>query len=1540
MASDLDELRLFIEDRIRAVDPSFDTSSGSSFDTELIAPIVARLGPDPFDTPLSDFFKARLATEFPELVVQDGDPIDDYGIRIMRILMEPFRRQIQKIGLGQSISDPRLLADIEANRLAANFFESRREGSFAVGTARLYFSAPQFSLVTPTNAVFTSANLRFLPVGNQSITAENMLFNTEGSLFFFDVVVRAETQGSESNIEANTLVGIENLPAVVQVKNPAKFDEGGDRETTEEFLARVEGSLTEKSLVTLRGIRTRLLDLFENVKSVQVIGYQDPEMKRDVLTGSEGVAYAYALCTALSSDSSISLSGTSIVDGNPLHDDFASAGVEVGDVIARLDLATQLITEFTVKEVITAVKLKVFPTPATLASATPHWIKSRSRGNIFLSNIPGGILVPQTPAGDIIVENNKVHIGGMLDIFIRAGFPQERSIDVPGLRDGVPLHFGVDLESFGGNADEFIQITSKITNQATTTSGWAGPGDGEILIKISDTGDGTVPWSPSAQDVGRFIQLLGTTDFRVYEIDAIREIVIQGGFVCRKILVSVFDQNTLANQAITNHAGAFDLSFRILEKITVKDRIRDRALPAADFNGNANGLGVSIGDSAVIETGDDAGIYSVRRILSHLAEDDTLIVDRNLTKTLTPTGAGDGSGLRYRITDSIQLDLVTPRAVKIPIGSIFLGDDLTVVAGSDTVFCGSDTNFLLAGVEKGDTLEILEGENAGRFVIDDVLSGSLVLATVPTNAGFQLDYTIYREFQGIDRPMVRVKAVELLDSSNLSTGVIVPYGDVIDARVVGTLGNRSQGNILESFQGSVPGAGTILNDLTTNFVAKGIVPGHRLEMLEGVNVGEYEVKAVLSTTQVQVYGAAEGGKDFSVADTELHYKIGQPSTGLARLYFLEPTSVDIGTGLLGGRLRFNDGATIQNFRFSEVSGRQLLPAPGSGDEEVRDLRVARSFDNGGGNFRSILEITDTENPDAYDLELEVGDVFDVHEPIPFKNSSGQELGTAAIPMFGTVAGLHTVAGSNRVSIPANSRVDFTQMGDLAGQLLYINAGPDQNKYSIDKVEGPVTLLLSATMTATTETITGRDITALDAEIQVVGADVYLKDVTDYSQLGAVNDYITIVEAKRPEYEGTFKVLSLDSVNSRVKIDAAALVPLGSLAPGNLTWFRTGPDSVNGTIQQPYLIYQRVAKEVQVVEVATKAPDVLPLGTANPGVTSLTTLAGGATEFSAVAQGDRLEILKGTNKGVYPIQIAAANQLTVYTAHSFSAVEPNVIYRVWAGLRGARRMVTVASFEGSDARVKPGSLIPYTIRRPRALRVSSTEMQANTEGGLYFIELQIESMAPGDDKNLSKGSPLEMRSGVEVDGYTYQVKNNVLTFSPYEEVSLTFRRRFLPAGNSDLPQNHTELTNRNIQIRYDTSQTVKLIDDLFHSDAERPMNANPIARHFLPSYVFTELRYKGGAAASVAGPDIETFINALGPFDELEVSDLEARLTRRGANSVRHPITLAAVTHDLDRKLTVRRSEDKITSDVVQFNGTARTTSFFAKFGEGLSVVRL
>jgi hypothetical protein len=106
-------------------------------------------------------------------------------------------------------------------------------------------------------------------------------------------------------------------------------------------------------------------------------------------------------------------------------------------------------------------------------------------------------------------------------------------------------------------------------------------------------------------------------------------------------------------------------------------------------------------------------------------------------------------------------------------------------------------------------------------------------------------------------------------------------------------------------------------------------------------------------------------------------------------------------------------------------------------------------------------------------------------------------------------------------------------------------------------------------------------------------------------------------------------------------------------------------------------------------------------------------------------------------------------------------------------------------------------------------------------------------------------------------------------------------------------------------------------------------------------VLCELDYRGGLSADEVGQVIENYINNLGAEDELEISDLEAFLTKRGATSVEHPITLAVVTHDIDRKLVVNRTENRLGGTLpVPYNGTGRISCYFAILGEGLKVVRL
>jgi len=1624
---ELEELRTFLEEVLARFDPSIDTSQGSSADVNVITPILDRLSPDPYATDIEAFIRARLRSEFPNLSVGAGEPIDDYVIKPLRVILAPYRRVINQIKQQQSFNNAELMSDEEADNLGANFFTERSQGGFSVGIARLYFSSPQVVTVTPNNPVFTSAGTQFFPVQTQSIRPDNMIFNTEGNLYYFDIVVRSENTGDDTNIDAGELVGIEGITNVVKVTNKAKFAGGGTTEDTETYLARLEESLTEKSLVTARGILARLFDVFDSIKSVSVIGYGDPEMNRDIVSGSgQPVVYAY-LTAAVQSGAQDTLELTTINDGDSDHSTFFDAGVAVGDTVSFNDTSTPAIHTATVTEVVSGTVLKMSPNLPVQASPVAQYTLAKPNGLLTISGIPGGILDTDTPAGEIVIEGGEIHIGGQVDVYVRGEDPAEQSINLTSIRDAQPLHFGLDLESFGEEEDEYIQVTRPITSAV-----WPKLLDLDLNVvndrlAIRARNSDYAPWEPTEEDVGRYIQLLGPTYYGTYEILAIDGIYSQTVSTTEDV-PTVLIQISLTNEddgttLTLTDTGDYTESFRIREKVSAADRVRDRDASRTPAGVDFGGLGVEIGDSVVIEFGDDAGTYSVRRILSSLDDDDTLILDRGLTKTVEPSGVGDSSGLRYRINDELDVDLIEPKVTKIPLGGIFVGDDLFTVAGSTTVSAGGSTNFLLAGVAEGDTLEILEGDNEGKYIIRSVTGTSLVLTTPVQATASGIDFSVYQEFSGVDRPLVRVKDIELLDSANQPTGISIPYGDVVDVRVSSRLSNRAEGKSVESYGGYI-------SDYTTNriyeaeydFSAKGVLPEDRLTIFTTANAGDYTIKAIGDTGGgapywLDVYSAAEGGRDFRTNTSAIYYQTGVASAGFARFFFVSPTSIEALTGITGARLQYGEGDSARQFRLSEVEGKIILPAPGSEDENPRDLRVVRSFNDT--SDYSILEFTDPASPDMFGIEAEVGDLVEVYHQIhpmlvqsmvgtqtwngtttiattstsyvtvgdrirldsdgqwfevtglvfntsititnplgltiPTGASGSSSAGTPeSRAIFDSLAGLTTVVGSSTVTIPSNSLIDFeatNAVSPLVGQTIFIEEGPDSGSYVIEEVVDSKTLRLGAVMTSSTQAILGRDSTTTrDATLEFgsPATETIMKDSTDYGGFGTlIGHYITIFENTSPgnvAVNGTHEIKEIAPATDPlhpITLDLELTyeitgpgTPFSSGTGNSFSWIRTAG---NESVFRRFNIYESVATQYQVTEVTSKEPDIIS-GVRTGSIPNTTTLVDG-TGFAGVTAGDRLEILDGDARGVYTIETVGGTSITVYSAHPFPVVGSSIPYRIRGGIHGSRRTLTVGSYEGGPGIVEPGYMMPYVIRRPGVFRLSSTEMEDNFDGSLYYAEVQIESDGAGDNLNLDEDERLTQVSGINVDGYTYVVENNNLTFSPYEQVGLNFERRFLPVGNSDAPENMSEISGRNIKISYETSTLVNLVNELLRSETERAVTASMIGRHFLPSYVYFTMIYRGGEEQAVVGQAVEDFINNLGATEELEISDLEAFATRKGANSIQHPLLLVSVTHDIDRNLVVERSDNAIGGTTVPYNGSARTSTYFAILGEGLNVVR-
>jgi opacity protein-like surface antigen len=222
-----------------------------------------------------------------------------------------------------------------------------------------------------------------------------------------------------------------------------------------------------------------------------------------------------------------------------------------------------------------------------------------------------------------------------------------------------------------------------------------------------------------------------------------------------------------------------------------------------------------------------------------------------------------------------------------------------------------------------------------------------------------------------------------------------------------------------------------------------------------------------------------------------------------------------------------------------------------------------------------------------------------------------------------------------------------------------------------------------------------------------------------------------------------------------------------------------------------------------------------------------------------------------------------------------------------------------------------SRVQYQIFRPGTQRISSTAMNLNlASAGLYFFDVELVSEGAGDAWNITADLAMAV-SGYESDGYFLTTEDSNLTFSPVERAHLHLSRTILEVGVSDDPSNATQLSGQNLQLNYDQSSLVGSVSNFVTADTERVVCASPLARHLIPHFVRFDLFYIGGPKESELVPALEDLINGVDPSEFLTVSAIEAVTTGKGATAITNPLELIAVVHNVDRTVTLDRSEDKI-----------------------------
>jgi len=277
-------LALF-QELMEAYDSSIDTSDGAAFRTAVLDPFLTRIGDSVLDVDLESFMVARLREEYPEMDVSRYSGIRDLAVRSMVTMIEPVRREIKAIKNSQSLDNYDTMTREELQALLANYFITMDEGSTASGLVRVYFTSPQTWVATSLTEFSTGAGLKFYPTTTQTTTSTAMSFQQEDGLYYAEVSIQAEEAGDDYNVDAEDISKVSGVSGVIRVSNPDAFTSGVAQETKEEAVARAKESITTRTLSTSRGIKFLIKESFEFADTIQVIGYRDPEMDRDVLYG-------------------------------------------------------------------------------------------------------------------------------------------------------------------------------------------------------------------------------------------------------------------------------------------------------------------------------------------------------------------------------------------------------------------------------------------------------------------------------------------------------------------------------------------------------------------------------------------------------------------------------------------------------------------------------------------------------------------------------------------------------------------------------------------------------------------------------------------------------------------------------------------------------------------------------------------------------------------------------------------------------------------------------------------------------------------------------------------------------------------------------------------------------------------------------------------------------------------------------------------------------------------------------------------------------
>lgn len=1613
-----DDLRNFLEERIQALDPTIDIAPGSPADTEVISPLLSRLGVDPFSTDIRSFLFARIAEEYPDIDASGaGSELADLLIGPAQLLFEPFRREATAVKFSQSLAAPNRITRAEAEALLANSFSGLQDGEFSYGTARVYFAEARLVVVDAYTYVSAPGGLRYFAVTAQEFTAQDMALNIEGGLYYIDFDVEAESEGPAYDIGPHSLIGVSGLAGAIKVDNQLAFSGGVPAQGLPQALDEAETLISERSPNTRGGITRKLLDQFADIRAVQPIGFNDPEMQRDIIKGTVdidpdalgageqviagstqdvveldgallGGAYANGIGLTLFSNlvELSSIAGiTARSDDYPgdilfIEGDTLAAGpgddVTKGRRIVDIDVAAARVTvdDF---EVVVPSSVAAGNTGSTF-NAPISQISSEGVDGVTLSGAPlihtsqmrtqksGAPLVSAISVGDYlkpdpasIGNTNKagelwkirqvsltkvgvepwvydyvVGFGGMANkktgrllyswalppVFAAGAVIHNGPVGQPALATVSAVVVNVVTASnyvAVKNATGEFAAAEVVTDDATTLTLDSVVYGDMYTVTLTKSG-GTWKAALKADDEGG--PPAGTYDFGNTNTDyglvnrspdPASDAVGKGGPV-------------VANDWITLHKDLGGSKLHVCLKITSKDN--DRQLTLDDPTD-------ALGTAGIDEAGEEEVTWTIIRTPSGETNPDAAFLKSAPDDGATPIYDDKNFAvirLSSKITDPEAsghlppwtlpqtFPFLNPADGAVPF-SIYKQKELKDINGSVTLTLSDIPGGLpdpAVGLKvENDKVHI--GGMTDVYIHQAATRQLSVVLTAPKSATILAEGTDLAQPAGgaaadldaddIGNATVPTMSAVVLEKAGTSYRIIRTVGDTITIpeeldpfsgeryHVVSEIelplssmkAIRHTGNKLQTALHS-----KVVKDWTvgTNFVALGVVPGDVVDILEGEDKGQYFVD-IVESSQLTLAGV-----ELKANATDLQYRVYTVQTSaenpIARVVKVE-MSAGGGTDV---EIPYSEPIDIRTTSLENIGNSALVSGTdGATSVDATIVSGVATIANGNASDETVTRyrFKDTSK-DFVALGVGPGDIL----TIAALNSSGNAQVNA-----GTYTVLEVGNGGNDelfiYSIPP-LRETWSQAVETS--LSYSIGSPSVGTARI-YFDDPTFLEIPAS--ATLET----------SDAKAFRVDVSLKGLL-------VDESGTKANAKRMGNAGTdsVRIVGFDFFDRGVEVgDRITLrfYPIISSDPGDAN---LGFDVKNLTLS--VLIEDKDTRTVTfsgtnpilptIVGGAGGIVDQFNEAFAEDDVTMEVgdgTQGAGSTDKLVIHAGKRIQVLPSTAATLLGFGGSVTNDI----GDAGTVVGGTHTFRI-ANFLSAEE-AQLEHLDGSPVTHFPDNLedrpYKFQIYMEGTLLVGPADLEDNVVNGLFYVDAEIHSLAAGNTFNLDPGTQLTLKGHTSF-GWKLRSKLDVETFSDVEDTALVLTPLFLRAGRKADLTKADIAAGKDLVVTYDKAETVGFAHSMLLLDEHRVINNNPLARVMLPVYVRMSINYTGGSSARLVKQDIVDLINSAPSGAGLEVSDLYAILTRRGAKYVQGPLEIIGVSHAVDRTVQVIRSYDKFT----------------------------